>query len=115
MCSCLSDPQPFFPTGPAFGECTQLAMTGGEPDTGLHSGQEGEAEALVALRPFEERYGLPEAVDRSTIGALGVIGSGEVVVGECMQHDIPTGCGERDGALGGGYGLVICAREAEMT
>ena len=70
----LGNPQPFFPEGPALSEHAQLGMAPGEPGTGGHGGQERPAEALVALRPVEGRHGLPEAVDRPTIVALGLVG-----------------------------------------
>ena len=39
-----------------------------------HGGQDNLTEALAALRPVEGRHGLPEAVDRPTIVALGLVG-----------------------------------------
>ena len=75
------------------------------------AGREHLTEALAALRPVEGRHGLPEAVDRPTIVALGMVGDAEVVVRQRLQDDIPTGRGERQGALGGGDGLVIRAHE----
>ena len=70
----LGNPEPFFPEGPALGERAQLGMARGEAGTGVHGGQENLAEALVAPRPLEGRHGLPEAVDRPTIVALGLVG-----------------------------------------
>ena len=70
----LGNPEPFFPEGPALGEHAQLGMAPGEPGTGEHGGQEGLTEALAAPRPVEGRHGLPEAVDRPTIVALGLVG-----------------------------------------
>ena len=67
----LGDPQPFVPEGPALGERPQLGMAPGEVGTGEHGGQDGAAEALAAPPPVEGRHGLPEAVDRPTIVALG--------------------------------------------
>jgi len=46
--------------------------------------RENQAEALVAPRPIEGRYGLPEAVDRPPIVALGLVGSAEVKVRQRM-------------------------------
>ena len=111
----LGNPQPFFPEGPALGERAQLGMAPGEPGTGEHGGQEDLAEALVAPRPVEGRHGLPEAVDRPTIVALGLVGYAEVLVRQRLQDDIPAGRGEREGALAGGDGLVIRAHDAEMA
>ena len=71
---CLSNPEPFFPEGPALGERAQLGMAPGEVGTGEHGGQEELTEALVAPHPLQGRYGLPEAVDRPTIVALGLVG-----------------------------------------
>ena len=110
----LGNPQPFFPEGPALGERAQLGMAPGEVGTGVHGGQDELAEALVAPRPLEGRHGLPEAVDRPTIVALGLVGLAEVLVRQRVQDDIPTGRGEREGALAGGDGLVIRAHVAEM-
>ena len=70
----LGNPQPFFPEGPALGEHAQLGMAPGELGTGVHGGQDDLTEALAAPRPVEERHGLPEAVDRPTIVALGLVG-----------------------------------------
>ena len=67
----LGNPQPFVPEGTALGEHAQLGMAPGEVGTGEHSGQENIAKALVAPCPVEGRHGLPEAVDRPTIVALG--------------------------------------------
>ena len=52
-------------------------------------------EALAAPRPLEGRHGLPEAVDRPTIVALGLVGDAEVVVRQRLQDDLPAGRGER--------------------
>ena len=114
MSNRLGNPQPFFPEGTALGERAQLGMAPGEAGTGVHGGQDDLTEALVAPRPVEGRHGLPEAVDRPTIVALGLVGEAEVVVRQRVQDDIPAGRGEREGALGGGDGLVIRAHEAEM-
>ena len=46
----------------------------------MHGGQGRLAEALVAPRPVEGRHGLPEAVDRPPIVALGLVGQAEVAV-----------------------------------
>ena len=69
----------------------------------------------MAPCPLEGRHGLPEAVDRPPIVTLGLVGEAEVVVRQRVQDDIPAGRGEREGALGGGDGLVIRAHEAEMV
>ena len=70
----LGNPEPFVPEGPALSEHAQLGMAPGEEGTGEHGGQVGLAETLVAPRPFEGRHGLPEAVNRLTIVALGMVG-----------------------------------------
>ena len=114
MINRLGNPEPFFPEGPALGERAQLGMAHGEAGTGVHGGQDDLTEALVAPRPVEGRHGLPEAVDRPTIVALGLVGEAEVVVRQRVQDDIPAGRGEREGALGGGDGLVIRAHDVEM-
>ena len=115
MSNRLGNPEPFFPEGPALGERAQLGMAPGEVGTGEHGGQDDLTEALAALRPVEGRHGLPEAVDRPTIVALGLVGEAEALVRQRLQDDLPAGRGEREGALGGGDGLVIRAHEAEMV
>jgi hypothetical protein len=109
----LGNAEPFFPEGPALGEQTQLGMTRGESGTGLHGGQEGLPEALLAPRPVEGRQSLPDAVNRPTIVALDMVGSTELLVRQRLQDNIPTNHGEHEGTLGGGDGLVIRAHEAE--
>src|SRR6266446_5918555 len=89
-------------------------MAPGEPGTGEHGGQSSHAEALAAPHPFEGRHGLPEAVDRPTKVALGMIGYAEAVVRPRVQDDIPTGCGQRESTLGGGDGLVIRTHGGEI-
>ena len=73
----LGNPQPFVPKGTALSERAQLGMAPGEVGTGEHGGQDDLTEALVAPRPVEGRHGLPEAVDRPTIVALGVVDDAE--------------------------------------
>ena len=73
----LGNPEPFVPEGTALGERAQLGMAPGEVGTGDHGGQDDLPEALVAPRPLEGRHGLPEAVDRPTIVALGLVGMAE--------------------------------------
>ena len=90
-------------------------MAPGEVGTGDHGGQGSLPEALVAPRSVEGRHDLPEAVDRPTIVALGLVGEAEVVVRQRLQDDIPAGRGERQGALAGGDGLVIRALMVEMV
>jgi hypothetical protein len=90
-------------------------MARGEVGTGEHGGQEDLHEALVAPRPIEERHGLPEAVDRPTIVALGLIGSAEAAIRQCVQDDIPAGRGERQGTLGRGDSLIIRAHDPEIV
>ena len=41
------------------------------------------------------------------IVTMGLIGLAEVVVRQCLLGDIPIGCGKREGALGGGDGLIM--------
>ena len=77
MSNRLGNPQPFVPEGTALGERAQLGMARGEAGTGVHGGQDDLTEALVVLRPLEGRHGLPEAVDRPPIVALGVVGDAE--------------------------------------
>ena len=115
----LGHPQPFGPEDMALGERAQLGMAGGEPGMGGHGGgvdrQEDLTEALVAPRPFEGRHGLPVAVDRPPIVALGLVGVAEAQVRLRLQHDLPAGRGERQGALGSDDGLVMRVHEAEIV
>ena len=110
----LGNPQPFVPEGTALSKRAQLGMARSEPGTGDHGGQEDLTEALAAPRPVEGRHGLPKAVDRPTIVALGLVGYAEALVRQRVQDDLPTSRGEREGALGGGDGLVIRTHEVEM-
>jgi hypothetical protein len=103
----LSNPEPFFPKGPALSERAQLGMARGEVRMGDHGRQEGEAKTLAALRTLEGCYGLRGAVDRSTKVALVIVDRAEEAVRQRPQDDFPTGRGEPEGALGGGDGLVI--------
>jgi hypothetical protein len=111
----LGDSEPFVPEGTAFGEPAQLGMAYGEPGMRLHGGQDDLTEALVALRPVEVRHGLPEAVDRPTIVALGLIGFTEEAVRQRVQGDLPTGRGKCQGMLARGDGLVIRAPVVEIV
>ena len=72
-------------------------------------------EALAALRPIEGLHGLPVTVDGPTMVALGPVSQAEALVRQRVQDDIPTRCGERQGALAGGHGLVIRAHEVEVA
>ena len=86
----------------------------GEVGTGEHGRQDDLTEVLAAPRPVECRHGLPEAVDCSTIVTLGLVGFAEVLVRQRLQDNLPAGRGERQGALGGGDGLVIRTHEGEI-
>ena len=66
-------------------------MAPGEGGTGIHGGQDGCAEALVARRPFEGCHGLPETVGRPLIVALGLVDSAKIDVCHRVHDDIPTG------------------------
>ena len=114
MSNRLGNPQPFFREGAALGERAELGMALGEVGTGDHGGQEDLTEALAARHPVEGHDGLPEAVNRPTIVALGLVGSAEVAVRQRVQDDLPVGRGEREGALSSGDGLVIRTTTAEM-
>jgi hypothetical protein len=110
----LGNPQPFVPESPALRKRAQLGMAPGEVGTGEHGGQDELTEALVAPRPVEGGYGQPEAGDRPTIVALGTVGSAEVGARQRLQGDLPIGCGEGEGALGGGNGLIMRAPVVEV-
>src|SRR5262249_2097529 len=99
----------------ALGKHAKLSIAHSEEITGLHSGQHPLAETLVAPRPLKGCHSLPEAVDRLTIVALGPVGYAEIVVCDGAPDEIPAGSGERQGALGGGDGLVIRALYAEIV
>src|SRR4029453_2498114 len=90
-------------------------MARGEVRTGEHGRQEGEAETLAALRPFEGGYGLRRAGDRPTKVALVIVGRAEEAVCQRLKDDFPTGRGEHEGALGGGDGLVIRPPEEKIV
>ena len=76
----LGNPQPFVPEGTALGERPNSAWHQASQTREMHGGQEYLAEALVAPRPVEGCHGLPKAVDRPTIVALGMVGLAEVLV-----------------------------------
>ena len=111
----LGNPEPFVSEGHTPGKRAQLGMAPGEESTGKHGGQEDLTKTLVAPRPAERLHGLPEAVDRPTIVALGMVGLAEALVRQRLQDDVPSGCGEREGALAGGDGLVIHTYGVEMV
>jgi hypothetical protein len=80
----LCNPDSFFAKGSAIDERAELSMTYGKVGTGANGGQEHLTEALAASRSVEERYGLSVAVDRLAIVALGLVGSAEVHVRQCV-------------------------------
>ena len=110
----LGNLEPFFAEGTALGEHAQFSMAHGEPGTGGHGGQGINAEALVAPRPLKGRHGLCVVGDGPPILALGMVDLAEAEVRQRVQDVIPAGCGERQGALGGGEGLVIRAHGGEI-
>ena len=111
----LGNPQPFFPKGTALNERAEFGMAYGEAGTGEDGGQEHLAKALAVPRPGEERHGLPKAVDRLTIVALGLVGEAKGLVRQRVQNEIPASRGERQGTLSSGDGLVICTTGAELV
>jgi hypothetical protein len=90
-------------------------MARGEVGPGEHRGQSGEDEALAAPSPLEGCHGLPEAVDRLPVVALGLVSRAEALVRHSQQADLPAGRGERQGALSGGDGLGIGAHAVERV
>src|SRR5215218_5746571 len=89
-------------------------MARGEPGTRTHGRRDDLPEALEALRSVEGCHGLPEAVERSTIVTLGLVGEAEVEVCQRLPGDICAGRGERQGTLGGGERLVMCVHGIEI-
>src|SRR5215471_474950 len=111
----LSNPEPLFPTAPAFSEHAELSMACGEPCTTEHGGQNKLTDdALTAWCRIEARYGLPEAVYRPTIVTLHRSGHAEIVVRQPVRDDLPASRGERESALGIGNSLVIRAHVTEI-
>jgi hypothetical protein len=110
----LGNPEPFFRESLTLGERPQLGMALGEAASGVHSGQDNLAKALAALRPVKEHYDLPETVYCPMIVALELVGLAEELIRQRVQDTIPAGRGEREGALGGRDGMVMCAHEEEM-
>jgi hypothetical protein len=43
-----------------------------------------------------------------------MVGEAEILVRQRVEDDLPAGRGEREGAPGGGDGLIIHAHEVEM-
>jgi hypothetical protein len=111
----LGNPQPFVPEGTTLGEHAQLGMAPGKPRTGVYGGEEDPTEALVAPRALDERHGLPEAVDRPPIVALGIVGQAKVLARQRVQYNLPTSRGKDEGALTGGDRLIIRAHDPEMV
>ena len=68
----------------------------------------------MAPCPLEGRHGVPQAVNRPTIVALGMVGVAEALVRQRLQDAIPASRGEREDALGGDDGLLIRAPEDEI-
>jgi hypothetical protein len=90
-------------------------MAPGEVGTGEHGGRGQCGEVRVAPCPVEKGRGLPEAVDRLTIVALGLVGVAEVLVRQRVEVDISARRGERQGALTGGDSLAMRAPEVEIV
>ena len=84
----LRDSEPFFPESGALGERARLGMADGEPSPGVHGGENNSGEVLVTPHPLEERHGLPEAVDRPTVVASGLVGNAEDAVRPRLQDDV---------------------------
>ncbi len=111
----LSNPQPFCAEDTALGEHAQLRMALAEKGLGGYGRQQNLAEVLIAPCIAKGRHDLPEAVHGPTIVALGQVGLAEVVGRQHLEDAIPAGRGAREGALGGGHGLVIHAHDVEMV
>jgi hypothetical protein len=110
----LGNPVSLFPQGNTLSERAQFAMAQGKMGTGGHGGHEDLTEALIAPNPIEGHHGLPAAGHRLTIGTLEEVGSAEVVVRQRVQDDILIDCGEREGTLGSGDGLIMRTHTVEM-
>ena len=67
----LSDPDPFFTSGGALGEHSQLSQGPAQVSTGEHGGKAGHPEALTEQVPFERRDVPAEVVDCATIVTQG--------------------------------------------
>ena len=109
-----SNLQPFFPEHTALSKHAQLGMTGGEESQGLHRGQIGLTEALMALGTVERGHRLLETAVRLPIVTRGRVGCAETLVRQGLHDGIPIGCSEREGTLRRGDGLVIRTYIAEM-
>src|SRR5262249_47058093 len=114
MMTRLGNPQPFLTEGDPLSEQAQLGMAQSEPRTVTHGGHEDLTEALAVPCPVEDCCGLPVAVDRPTIVALGHVCSAEVGVRQCLPAALSAGGGEGEGPLGGGDGLVMLRTCIEM-
>ena len=100
-------PQPFFPQGPALGECPQLGMAHGQSGPGAYGWRDRITEALVTPLPLEGCHGLPEISDGPTIVPLGLVGLSEAEVRLRLRDAIAICRGESEGTLASGNGLVI--------
>ena len=114
MSNRLGNPKPFFAEGTTVGEHAELGMARGEVGTGEHGRQEDLTEALAPPWPLEIRHGLPEAVDRPPIVALGLVGQAEVEVRQRLQDDLLVSRDECEGPLGDSEGLVMPTHDVVM-
>src|SRR5262249_60260770 len=102
MITRLGNPQPFLAEADPLSEQAQLGMALSEPRTVTHGGHHDLTEALVVPRPVEDCCGLPVAVDRPTIVALGPVCSAEGGVPQGLPGAPPPGAGREGGGAGGG-------------
>jgi hypothetical protein len=89
-------------------------MAPGEYSGSVYRRKGNLTETLAAVSSVEERHSLLQALDCPQVVTLGLVGISERLVGERLQDGIPTGRSKREGALGDGNGLVICAHAVEM-
>src|SRR5262249_33165302 len=105
MITRLGNPQPFLAEADPLSEQAQLGMALSEPRTVTHGGHEDLTEALVVPRPVEDCCGLPVAVDRPTIIALGYVCSSEGGGRHCLPAALFAGWCGGEGGAGRGRGL----------
>src|SRR5262249_8420114 len=95
----LSDLNPFFPSGDALGERSQLSQGPTQVDTGQHGGEARHTEALSNQVAFEACHVPPEEVNYATVVPPIVVDGAHVVICRNWKADIPEGGRERESTL----------------
>jgi hypothetical protein len=111
----LGNLEPFFPEGSARSERAEFGMAHSERGRSKDGGKDKLTKALTVPRLVEQRHGLLETVNRPTIITLRLVDKAEGLIRQRLCDDIPTGPGERQGALGSSEGLAIGTHPVEIS